>query len=401
VKIDHPPTVTLSAGAAVDEGGSVKLEATGADIDGDTLDYRWSSDLGIITWLGDGSRAAFTADDGSATAQVTVTASDGQLEGSATQPVLVRNVAPSVTAGAEPTRQFWGLPVRFAGSASDPSGADTAAGFNSIWNFGDLVLSPDPETTHVYDRPGPYHTSFAAVDKDGGRGEATVPVTVETRRTSIAFSAPTTQPFGPTQLAARLTDLVDPATARLANRTLTFTLNGRSFTAATNAAGVATVTPAPVVLSGTLHVAFAGDDLYTASATDALLTISDPFGTGTGFFTLGDQTASPNTNVNWWGSQWSESNALSDGAAPSSFKGFVNSLTRPRCGGSWQSEPGNSAHPPAAVGPYLAVVVASRVTKSGPVISGNTIHIVAVKTASGYGLAPGHVGMGRVVGTVC
>jgi PKD repeat protein len=400
--VDRAPTVTVTTPAAVDESSSVMLAATAADADGDALTYSWSTDLGTVISLGDGSRAEFSADDGPATAHVTVTVSDGQLDGQTTESVEVRNVAPSVTAASEPTTQFWGLPVHFAGSANDPSQADTAHGFSSIWSFGDLVLSPHPDVTHVYDRPGTYRPSFAAVDKDGGSGEAAAPaVTVQKRRTSIAFSAPTTQPFGPTQLAARLTDVVDTATERLANHTLTFTLNGRSLTATTNAAGVATVVPAPFVLSGTVHVSFAGDELYTASTTDAQLTITDAFGASPGFFTLGDRTAVLNANVSWWTPQWWRLNVLSGGAAPSAFKGFVNSVTIPGCGDTWQTDPGNSSDPPDSVGAYLAIVVPSRLTRLGATISGNTAHIVAVKTTPGYGPAPGHDGTGQIVGTVC
>jgi hypothetical protein len=47
------------------------------------------------------------------------------------------------------------------------------------------------------------------------------------------------------------------------------------------------------------------------------------------------------------------------------------------------------------------VIVAGRITKSGSTISGTSLHIVAVKTAAGYGPAPGREGTGQVVGTVC
>ncbi len=38
------------------------------------------------------------------------------------------------------------------------------------------------------------------------------------------------------------------------------------------------------------------------------------------------------TAVFFWGAQWTQNNPLSGGAAPSSFKGFEDSTTRPACG---------------------------------------------------------------------
>ena len=49
----------------------------------------------------------------------------------------------------------------------------------------------------------------------------------------------------------------------------------------------------------------------------------------------------------------------------------------------------------------LAVIVSSGVSKSGSVISGNTVHVVVVKTNPGYAPDPGHAGTGKVVATVC
>lgn len=118
---------------------------------------------------------------------------------------------------------------------------------------------------------------------------------------------------------------------------------------------------------------------------------------------LGDQTvaqAGSGSTVTWWGGSWSQVNALSDGAAPASFKGFAGILLPDgglTCGGTFQSRPGNSDQPPAQVPAYMAVAVASTVTKSGGTIS----KIVVAKTDSGYAAAPGHPGTGTIVGTIC
>jgi hypothetical protein len=49
----------------------------------------------------------------------------------------------------------------------------------------------------------------------------------------------------------------------------------------------------------------------------------------------------------------------------------------------------------------MAVIVASSYAKSGSTISGNTVHIVIVKTNAGYQPNPGHAGTGTVEAQVC
>jgi hypothetical protein len=71
------------------------------------------------------------------------------------------------------------------------------------------------------------------------------------------------------------------------------------------------------------------------------------------------------------------------------------------CGVGWSTDPGNSTPPPASIGPYIAVIVSSQITKSGSTISGDTVHILIVKTDPGYEGNPGHAGTGTIVGVVC
>ncbi len=49
----------------------------------------------------------------------------------------------------------------------------------------------------------------------------------------------------------------------------------------------------------------------------------------------------------------------------------------------------------------MAVIASSSAIKSGPIISGNVLKIVVVRTNPGYGPAPGHTGTGTVVGVLC
>jgi hypothetical protein len=94
-------------------------------------------------------------------------------------------------------------------------------------------------------------------------------------------------------------------------------------------------------------------------------------------------------------------NSLSAGPAPASFKGFQDSSATPACGVNWSTDPGNSTPPPTTIPSYMAVIVASNVTKSGSTISGNIVSIVIVKTNPGYANDPGHPGTGTIVAVLC
>jgi len=134
----------------------------------------------------------------------------------------------------------------------------------------------------------------------------------------------------------------------------------------------------------------------------AVLTPSAPAAVQT-TFVIGDLSAVVGNKVTFWGSQWAEANSLSGGSAPASFKGFADSTSSnpPVCDGDWTSYPGNSSEPPARVPQLVKVLVASSVTKSSSVISGNITKMVVIKTNSGYGPNPGQAGTGIVLSFVC
>jgi len=125
-----------------------------------------------------------------------------------------------------------------------------------------------------------------------------------------------------------------------------------------------------------------------------------------GTFVVGDLTVGPVANavgesVNFWGAQWWKNNSLSGGTGPAAFKGFEDSTATPSCGMNWTTDPGNSTPPPSTIPQYMAIIVASTVTKSGPAISGDILHVVIVKTNPGYAGNPGHAGTGTIVSVVC
>jgi hypothetical protein len=151
----------------------------------------------------------------------------------------------------------------------------------------------------------------------------------------------------------------------------------------------------------TIKVHIVDDGGSTADATSTVLI----FGTAAGGnFVIGDGNSAIGERVTFWSAQWWKLNRLSGGAAPPAFKGFgfANSPSRlPACGTSWSTSPGNSPPPSGPLPAFVAVLVSSSISQSGSTISGNTPHIVIVKTDPGYAPDPGHAGTGTVVAAVC
>jgi hypothetical protein len=50
---------------------------------------------------------------------------------------------------------------------------------------------------------------------------------------------------------------------------------------------------------------------------------------------------------------------------------------------------------------YTAVLVSSSITKHGPQIDGNSVHVALVRTDPGYGPSPDQAGTGTVVFMIC
>jgi hypothetical protein len=197
----------------------------------------------------------------------------------------------------------------------------------------------------------------------------------------------------------------DDGAPAIAGRSVTFTLGGgssaQSCTGLTDGAGRAACDIAGVdqpLGAGTVTAAFAQDDYYLASSdSESVILYAFP---SRGAFAVGDRSATSGAGVTFFGSQWDRANALSGGAAPSSFKGFATAPgSPPACGGTFSADPGNSGHPPATVPSFMGTLVTSRVIKAGSAVTGTVTRIVVVETSS-YGSSPGHGGKGTVVAVV-
>lgn len=184
---------------AILEGSSVQLDGTGSsDPNGDPISYAWDLDNdGLFDDAFVARPSLSFNDDGSF--PVSLRVSDSLLTSTASATVSVMNVAPSVEAGPNQTKNN-GDTVTFSGSFTDPGPADT---HGIEWEFGDGgtdagTLSP----THVYPAPGNYLVTLSVTDDDGGVGVDTLTVTVVSR-------PPVAEAGGPYSVAEGSTVSVD------------------------------------------------------------------------------------------------------------------------------------------------------------------------------------------------
>lgn len=247
-------------------------------------------------------------------------------------------------------------------------------------------------------------TATFAGDAFYSGSSTSTPFTITKEETTVKFTA-----SSPTVIANGFSTtfsatLLEDGTTAVSGRMITITIGLQScLTGATDLTGTASC---PITLSqplgpGTITASFAGDGFYLpSSASEPVIVFAF---LNRGAMVIGDLDSAIGTPVAFWGSQWSKTNSLSGGFAPSAFKGFAGVTAEPpACGGAWTTGTGNSAVPPATVPSYMGVIVSSRVLQTGStVFSGNVVGIVVVKTNPGYGPMPSQVGTGTVVATFC
>jgi hypothetical protein len=280
-----PPIALTSLGTTTLPEGSAAftLTVTGSGF-ASGMTVRWNgtdraTTFASATELTAQIAAADVANSG--TASVTVHNATGNLT-SNTLTFTISNVAPSATFDA-PTSVAVGANIALAlNGATDPSPADTTAGFTYAFDCGSGSGYGAFGTTSSASCPtsaaGQRAVKGTVRDQDGGEREYTATVTVSDlpdATTIIAASATGTY-GGNTTLTATLSDAQGP----VAGKTLAFTLNGTPVgSATTNASGVATLASVSLVgiaagsYPAAVGASFAGDADYAASADTAALTV--------------------------------------------------------------------------------------------------------------------------------
>lgn len=324
-------------------------------------------------------------------------------------PIYAQGVSISGTEG----QTFLGTVATF--SDSDPAG--TYGMYAATIDWGDGTESTDGVTganastgtfdvtgSHVYAEEGSYTITVSISDIDTALFNTTTATSTATIKDAplraSGHDANTLNPFSGT--LATFTDGNPSPTLSDFSATIDWGDN-------TSSSGAIAANGAAFDVSGTHTYANLGP--YTvsvqvcdvggscASATAKLLVYALSDG---GNFVIGNGNAAVGSAVTFWGAPWALANAPSGGAAPAAFKGFANDpAAAPACGPTWSSGPGDSAIPPPTIPTYMAVIVASTVSQGASSISGDSVHVVVVKTDAGYTPDPGHAGTGSVVAQLC
>ncbi len=311
------------------------------------------------------------------------------------------------------------LPAVQVATITDPDPMATATEYSATINWGDAsgtsagtITGPTggPFTvsgSHTYAEEGSYKVTVTITDVDTPSNTATASSTANVSDAALKAScaAPATSPTAFNSSTATVSDAASPS-GTLSDFSATIDWGDASSSAGT----VSGSNGGPYTVSGSHTYASTGYFTITTSIKDvggsivstSCQTLVFAFAPGGSSFVVGDLNSANGKAVTFWGAQWWKQNSLSGGTAPASFKGFAENPAAPSCGSSWSTDPGNSVPPPAGPLPdYMAVIVTSSVTDSGSTISGNTVHIVVVKTDPGYAPNPGHAGTGKVVAEIC
>jgi hypothetical protein len=101
--------------------------------------------------------------------------------------------------------------------------------------------------------------------------------------------------------------------------------------------------------TGTVADSFAGDAVYRAASANASTTLFAFLSSGG--FVVDDQSGHTGSKATFCDAQWSSNNSLTGGTAPSTFKGFADSLSAepPVCAIAWTFKTANSSQPPSTV----------------------------------------------------
>jgi len=324
----------------------------------------------------------------------------------------------SITAAGMPVAATEGSP--FTGTIAtftDPDTAATAGEYSATidWGDGSLVdtgvITGGSGTfsvsgTHTYNEEATdaITVTITDVDNAGNKAAANSTANVVDAALGSSCATPAVSSMSFRGNVANLTDANPFATP--SDFTATIQWGDGSSSAGTVSGPIG----GPFAISGThtyaatgtftITTSLADDGGSTASTTCSVIVFAMP---SSGNFVIGDGNATVGTNVTFWGAQWANHlNSVSSGAAPAAFKGFEDTPPAAACGVTWSTDTGNSTPPPAGPLPsFMAVIVSSSISMSGSTISGNTVHIVIVKTNAGYQPDPGQAGTGTVVAMVC
>ena len=218
--ISTPPSVTINgAPGSSPEGTAISLTSSVTPFG--TYNYAWTvtkTRNGTTTSYSTGSAASLTfSPDDDGTYVVTLSATGTGLTGTDSKTISVFNVPPAVAISGIPVSSSEGTAIILTSIVSDPSPADTAAGFIYSWtvlkNGNPFASGSSPSLTFTPDHSGSYVVTLSVRDKDGGTGPATTTINVS-------------------NLPPVITTVTGPTTPKLSGSTITMTAHFRDSGAA-------------------------------------------------------------------------------------------------------------------------------------------------------------------------
>jgi hypothetical protein len=404
----HPPVPDAGPAQTVDQtkgdGADVVLDGSKTyDPDGDELTYTWTWD----DHTEHGVNPTVTLPPGTHTITLTVTDDIDTVSRTTTVTVY-----PPITATGTSIKGVEGkkLEDKPVATFTDPDPKGAAAEYVATIAWGDGATSPgviakDPADgtfyvrgEHTYAEEGSFAATVTVTDTDNAFNTATAQTAATIVDAPIKATGVDKTSTNPVDLdIATFTD--ENPGAPLADFTATVDWGDGTTTDGV----ISGSTGGPFTVHGTHTYATLGEKLVTVHVVDeggSQDTVQSPVVVYApaegGEFVVGDRSATG--KVTFWGAQWAKVNAMSGGDGPAAFKGFANGVVPAKA--SWTTDPGNSSKPPTTLPSYMSVIVATKVTQAGSVISGDLPRRIIVKTDSGYDPNPGHTGTGVVITTV-
>jgi PKD repeat protein len=319
---NQPPTANHGGPYQADQ--TVAFSGSGSDPDGNLpLTYTWTFHDGSTSNVANPMKTY--AADGSYSATLVVKDALDLASPPATTTVTIANVAPTVNAGLDATRQL-GSAFDLSATFTDPGGAaDSPWSYTVTWGDGSTTPTEGSATTstspitasHTYGAAGQYTVTVMVTDKDGGSATDALVVTVTaptpnqaptanaggpySADNTITFNGSGSDPDGDLPLTFSWT-FHDGSTSSLASPTKTYATDG-NYSASlivTDAKGLQSPqATASVTIANQAPVVNAGAD-RTVEADVTLgvsITFSDPGGSADGpwswFITWGDGTRTP------------------------------------------------------------------------------------------------------------
>ncbi len=186
-----------------------------------------------------------------------------------TTTITVTNVAPTPSI-TPPSAIDATVAAAFTGSATDPSTADTNAGFTYAWNFGDGGSGSGASASHAYTKAGTYTVTLTDTDHNGGVGTTTTSVTVAALP-SATFSGPASVNEGTTTATVTFASPTGGSSGYKYsydfNDSGTFEITGSSSATATIPESYVDDGPATLVVHGRITDSLGGYTDYTTSIT--------------------------------------------------------------------------------------------------------------------------------------